>query len=260
MNPVVFVSPHFDDVALSCGELICKFKAQGKEILVVTVFSGSVKPELLSTTAKFFHKICGLGNNAMEIRKAEDLAAMKMLKVAYLHVDELECLYRMNDSHTPRYNDLKEIFGARLENEMDTWQHLKKQLREKLAEINFRTIFIPLSLGRHIDHILTRSCLEEIYSDRDIYYYEDTPYVCTLKDMDEINQATGGLIPTIIEITDDEWLGKVNAINCYTSQSGILWGSETEKMNQLESISKKYDNRGRSIRIWGKKNLVLAPR
>ena len=187
----------------------------------------------------------------MAIRKEEDIDAMKMLKVKYEHAEELECLYRMNESYTHKYNDLKEVFNANLENEIDTMQNLKKHIREKLNKIDFNKIFIPLNLGMHIDHILTRRCIELIYKDKDIFYYEDTPYVCHINDMVEINKLTTGLISSIIEISNDEWLNKLKAVNCYKSYSAILWSSETEKINQLEYISNKYNKKSRSIRVLG---------
>ena len=37
----VFVAPHPDDVALSCGGLIASLRELGQNVAIVTVFSGS---------------------------------------------------------------------------------------------------------------------------------------------------------------------------------------------------------------------------
>jgi hypothetical protein len=37
----VFVSPHPDDIALSCGGLVAELRSRGEEVVIVTVFGGA---------------------------------------------------------------------------------------------------------------------------------------------------------------------------------------------------------------------------
>jgi LmbE family N-acetylglucosaminyl deacetylase len=39
--PHVFISPHPDDAALSCGGLIASLRARGEPVAILTVFSGA---------------------------------------------------------------------------------------------------------------------------------------------------------------------------------------------------------------------------
>src|SRR5438270_2442730 len=42
----IYISPHLDDVPLSCSGTICRQQAQGLNILVVTIFAGEPQPPL----------------------------------------------------------------------------------------------------------------------------------------------------------------------------------------------------------------------
>jgi LmbE family N-acetylglucosaminyl deacetylase len=44
----VFVAPHPDDVALSCGGLIASLRELGQNVAIVTVFSGTGENRTLS--------------------------------------------------------------------------------------------------------------------------------------------------------------------------------------------------------------------
>ncbi len=58
----VFVAPHPDDVALSCGGLIASLRELGQNVTIVTVFSGSVANEGLTP---YQREALGFGSKAM---------------------------------------------------------------------------------------------------------------------------------------------------------------------------------------------------
>ncbi len=58
----VFVAPHPDDVALSCGGLIASLRELGQTVTIVTVFSGSGSDDGLST---YQREALGFGSKAM---------------------------------------------------------------------------------------------------------------------------------------------------------------------------------------------------
>ncbi len=39
----IYLSPHLDDVALSCSGTICQQKTQGSSILMATIFAGTLR-------------------------------------------------------------------------------------------------------------------------------------------------------------------------------------------------------------------------
>jgi LmbE family N-acetylglucosaminyl deacetylase len=58
----VFVAPHPDDVALSCGGLIASLRELGQTVTIITVFSGSGSDDGLST---YQREALGFGSKAM---------------------------------------------------------------------------------------------------------------------------------------------------------------------------------------------------
>ncbi len=51
----IYISPHLDDVPLSCGGTIVQQKTQGLNILIVTVFAGDPEPPF-SPFVQAFHR------------------------------------------------------------------------------------------------------------------------------------------------------------------------------------------------------------
>src|SRR3954464_7062824 len=58
----VFVAPHPDDAALSCGGLIASLRELGQNVTILTVFSGSGDPDRLTT---YQREALGFGNKAV---------------------------------------------------------------------------------------------------------------------------------------------------------------------------------------------------
>lgn len=251
MKKLVFISPHLDDAILSCGEYIKKMTDLGNEVNVITVFSGCPNKEEFSGIAKAFHKLCNLADNAMDIRKLEDIRAIKKLNCSYEHLDEYECLYRVGDNGEFLINEKKDILSDQTLMDKKTIESLTNTIGEKIFDIRFDEIYVPLSVGNHTDHILIRKVLENIlipnYIDK-LYYYQDTPYI--FYDKFPVEEKTKGLKNVVVEINEKEWQSKIEAINEYDSQLKMLWPNENDMITQLDHISKKYLNDSRSIMFW----------
>ena len=58
----VFVSPHPDDVALSCGGLIASLRELGQNVAILTVFSGNGSAETLTS---YQREALGFGSKAV---------------------------------------------------------------------------------------------------------------------------------------------------------------------------------------------------
>ena len=58
----VFVSPHPDDVALSCGGLIVSLRELGQNVAILTVFSGNGQAEGLTP---YQREALGFGSKAL---------------------------------------------------------------------------------------------------------------------------------------------------------------------------------------------------
>lgn len=78
--PVLVISPHLDDAALSVGQLLAGHPGS----TVVTVFAGEPAPGLVSD----FDASCGFRDSrqAMAHRRREDLAALNVLRAGPVHL------------------------------------------------------------------------------------------------------------------------------------------------------------------------------
>jgi LmbE family N-acetylglucosaminyl deacetylase len=246
----VFISPHLDDVIFSCGEFISKLSKEKKDILVITVFSG--KPiRKVSNLAKNFHNLWGLNSKAVEIRKIEDENAMKLFGIKYYYIDEMECIYRFDNNSNYIYFNVEDITSNKYKIENNTIERIKNRLYERLNTLDIGNIFVPLGIGRHVDHIIVRKCVEEIFKNNSsIYYYEDIPYVHLNNDLKWKPELINGLDSKIFEIAEDDWILKLNGIKCYESQISISWGNIENAKNTLSEFSMKYLKDNRSIRFW----------
>src|SRR5689334_12434287 len=75
----VYLSPHLDDAALSCGGMIHQQTQAGERVVVVTLCAGGPPAGALSDFAQSLHTRWQTPVEAVAVRRAEDLAALKVL-------------------------------------------------------------------------------------------------------------------------------------------------------------------------------------
>jgi LmbE family N-acetylglucosaminyl deacetylase len=71
----IYLSPHFDDCAFSCGGLIWEQSSGGDNVQVWTICAGDVPAGALSQYAEEHHQRWQTGREAVELRKMEDMQA-----------------------------------------------------------------------------------------------------------------------------------------------------------------------------------------
>ncbi|MDR5821608.1 PIG-L family deacetylase [Caballeronia sp. LZ043] len=91
---LLVISPHLDDAVFSCGALL----AAETDALVCTVFAGT--PEMPMVTG--WDTECGFGDahQAMEARRAEDIAALEILGARARHLSFLDSQYAEDGAQT----------------------------------------------------------------------------------------------------------------------------------------------------------------
>jgi LmbE family N-acetylglucosaminyl deacetylase len=165
----VYISPHFDDVAASCGGRILNHKKAGKSVLVVTVFSARS-----NQTAR-------ASNNALKAmlaydrRREEDLEAMQRLVVDFLWLEFPEVLFRRQ----PPWRRYGLTFPDTAAN-----HRLCHQVTIKLNDICRQTrckeLVLPMGIGQHVDHqIIFQAGLSHSHnshSQQSTLFYEEIPY------------------------------------------------------------------------------------
>src|SRR5215472_14873188 len=102
----LFVQPHLDDIALSCGGIVARARDRGEHPHVLTVFAGERDPDLgISEMAAELHRDWALGDNPWPARIDEDRRAMDVLGATSEQLTYCDAMYRGYDSR-------EKLFGA----------------------------------------------------------------------------------------------------------------------------------------------------
>jgi len=222
----IFLSPHLDDVVLSCGGFVSQLTEAGLSVLVATLFAGDPLHGPLSKLARKAHELWGLGDQAMRVRRDEDSRACNELGADYIHLGLVDCIYRRHPrSGMPLYSTQDDVFGAIHPADLDS---VFIDLSVALTTVpSAKQMFAPLGIGNHVDHQLLCMAVEEVMATT-VSFYEDYPY-CVRSTWSAPPQASAKLhhIPTpALE-------RKLRAIRAYSSQLSSLFSTESNMISQV---------------------------
>jgi LmbE family N-acetylglucosaminyl deacetylase len=227
----VYLSPHLDDAVLSCGGLIHRQARAGQPPLVVTLFSGQPAADAqLSAFAQSQHERWGSPEDVMVVRWAEDRTALAVLGADYLRLNYLDCIYRGRDhGDQPDWYYASEdaLFGPVHPAEQDLPGELATVLSEFIPPGKDVTLYAPLAVGNHVDHQLTfAAALMLRVKGWSLRFYEDYPYVETEGALAAALAARGAdrWQSVVTPLDEDDVAAKIEAIACYESQPGVLFG------------------------------------
>ncbi|MBI2940837.1 MAG: PIG-L family deacetylase [Chloroflexi bacterium] len=205
----LYVAPHFDDVALSCGGTVVREAEMGVAPLVVTVFAGDPTGPDLTPFARFQHARWG-SDDALGERRQEDAAAMAALNADYLWLPFLDAIYRGD-----QYLSDDELFGPLKPDDHKLVGRLADDLLHLWRQTDGAVVSLPLALGNHVDHQLCRATGAPLRAaGAPLRYYEDVPYALT---PGAIGPDDRWLDPELIDVTAT-MDRRLAAIACYASQ------------------------------------------
>lgn len=237
---VLYLAPHLDDVALSCGGQIAQRAARGERVLIVTVTAGDPSADNLPPFAQAHHQSWQLdAETVVANRRAEDVDAAKILGADYHHLDFLDAIYRRHgEDGAALYNDDLALF-----NEIEPAEaQLVDELAHQLAALPSADLVIsPLTVGGHVDHRLVRKSAEIAYDQ--LAYYEDYPYVQWNGLGDSVN---GDWESETITLTSHDLKTKIGAIAAYKSQIEHLF----ENLADMQQRVTAYANTVGGERLW----------
>lgn len=243
----IYLSPHLDDATLSCGGQIFQACTAGQAVLIATVTAGDPPLDHVSTYAQSLHQRWELATNAVAARRAEDIAACAILGADVLHWPVPDCIYRFDAiSKQPFYVSDADIFGEVHPAEAGLVATLAAYMRQ-LPTCD--QLFVPLTLGHHVDHRLTRLAAEAAFAPHQISYYEDYPYA-------QKPDALAAVIPAgapdwhaaAIPLTEAALQAKIAAILAFRSQISTFWTDQADLERQIYS----YAARVGGERVWRK--------
>ncbi len=222
----VYLSPHFDDAALSSGGMIAAQTAAGARVLVVTVCSAAPR-EPLNPFAAHLHARWGGTSDPNAVRRAEDVAAVARLGADLLWLEERDAIYRH-----PAYSSVEAIFSVPLAADpliASLGQHLTR-LRTLLPQARW---YAPLAIGNHVDHQIAQLvAADTLAASADLVWYEDLPYATRPGAVSEHLQRYPDLTSTTIDISPT-LPTKLAAIADYASQMVELFGDVASMRDQI---------------------------
>jgi LmbE family N-acetylglucosaminyl deacetylase len=232
---VVFLSPHFDDIALSCGGMAAHLARRGARCIGLTVFSAPAPDDApISDYMRDMHgKWASASGHEMElineVRREEERAAMRLLNLQPMWLDLPDAPYRRNAAGEHFYTSDEYLFGSvALEERRMLVPHITKEISRIVQESGTRgrvRVFAPLGVGHHVDHQLIFWAARRLGPRYGVLFYEDYPYAA-MPGAVEARIAELGL-PIEARLTPiSELIGvKIAAITRYKSQLDVLFGS-----------------------------------
>ena len=217
----IYLSPHFDDVVLSCGAQIFQHIRAGHSVMIVTVMAGDPPHQPLSDYAQALHSRWQINSKSVTARRKEDKAACALLGTEYLHWPIPDCIYRRNpESGEPLYISDDDIFGG-----IDpVEEYLLNTIKDQIENLPiYSQLVAPLSVGNHVDHQLVRKAAELAQDGSQLVYYEEYPYITKAKDQEMVFLTGRQGKSETIDLSNEAVRAKIQAIRCYQSQISTFY-------------------------------------
>jgi len=253
-SPLVVLSPHLDDAALSCGGRIARAVGAGRAVRLVTVFTRDEPVEPPSALARDLRRWWQLpAGEVMQRRRAEDRDACARLGAEPLHLDLPEAPYRLDAAGRPLYADLGALFGEVRGEDGE----LVARLADRFAAFgdDDAELLGPLAVGHHVDHQVVRAALERARPRP--WLYEEFPY--TEWKWFAVRRALGR--PALwesetlaLEPADIE--ARLEAIEAYASQVPSLFRNPGRLRRQLRRALRRTGGE----RLWRRRPTTAAAR
>jgi LmbE family N-acetylglucosaminyl deacetylase len=232
----IYLSPHLDDAALSCGGQIHAQTISGKKVLIVTIMAGAPLAETPSAFVQSMHERWELLSDTVARRRNEDIKACQLLGADHLHWEVPDCIYRLHPTTgEPIYSSWEEVTGS----VNPTESALVEELAGRLADLpRHGRIFAPLSAGWHVDHQITREAAERCLG-TSLFYYEDYPYVRepgALRAIISSDSTEWG--STVVPLSELELQAKIASIATYISQMSSFFADRADLEKQVRSFAR----------------------
>lgn len=229
MPAALFLSPHLDDVAFSCGGTALRLLQNGWAAALCTVFTATVpNPQgfaLRCQTDKGLPPTL----DYMALRRAEDdaFAALLGLRGAE-HWPFAEAPHR-------GYESAPALFAGTRAGD-DIWRPVADALRTLATELRPDVVFAPQGLGGHVDHVQVIRAVEAAGLAPRTAWYRDTPYALRAPDAAPSPLLPPGLAQQVVMLTDSDLARKSAGAQAYASQIGFQFGGHDETARTLRAF------------------------
>jgi len=247
----LFISPHFDDVALSCGGWVAALARAGERVTVVTVCAARPGDAPLSRFAQQQHRQWGEPRDPIGTRLREDGKAARMARAQTAYLDVPDAIYRRKPNGRPLVTSGRTLFGRGYQMETALMAGVTRQIRALAPSRRRTTIIAPLGTGRHVDHLLTRDAARALLAaGYRVLWYEDFPYAEKRGSVARARRAFG----------DAAWAynthaidvrRKIRVIAAYVSQMRSTFRGPADMARRVEAYAQQAaGGDGYAERIW----------
>lgn len=190
----IFISPHYDDAILSCGELISQIAGK-TNVKIINVFTRAhEKPYTLSARQFLKSSHISDANKLYLEREKEDKKAFSTFTVSVTNLNLEDALFRRKKRKTflgrflPEFDHLYPTYRFHVIKKISKQDYAIVDLKEKLKIFNKKNtlVFVPSGIGNHADHLITRIVSEDIFDN--IVLYSDFPYNVKLDNTSESSE------------------------------------------------------------------------
>jgi LmbE family N-acetylglucosaminyl deacetylase len=237
----IYLSPHLDDVALSCGGLIWEQVQTGQDVTIWTMCAGDPPPGPLSSFAQGLHARWQTDGQAAAQRRDEDAASAAALHAHAHHFSLPDCIYRRGLQGSALYASEEAIFQEVHSEEMQLIKWLSDEMTRRLPAA--AQVVCPLTLGGHVDHRLTRAAAGML--GRPLWFYADYPYV--LRSMAQLDMLEKiGWRQNFFPISQAGLQAWVAGVAAHSSQISSFWSD----LRAMELGIYDYAGRPPGVRLW----------
>ena len=239
MPTALFLSPHLDDVAFSCGGTLLRLADDPQwRVVLCTVFTESVDGPRGFALRCQTDKGIAPEVDYMALRRAED--------ASYVEASGVDDAWHWQHREAPHrgYASPEELFaGERADDRV--WQSVRDDLTSLDAELQPEVVFAPQGLGNHVDHLQTIRAVLGVYpAGRKVWWYRDTPYAIREPSAPPaalLKEVT--LTPQPVILSDDVLARKIAGCALYASQIGFQFGGEDGLREKLTQFHRREANR-----------------
>ena len=170
----LFLSPHYDDIALSAGATVHRLAELGRQPETLIVFGSEPDPDIvLSPFASAMHEGWGLAaSEVIASRRAEEDHAAGAIGATVRLLPFHDAIYR---GHSYLSDD--DLFGPPAAAEQGLPEKIIAALGLPDVPTDAVRIYAPLGIGGHVDHQLVFTAASRLAATGwDVWFYEDIPY------------------------------------------------------------------------------------
>lgn len=250
----IFLSPHPDDAVLSCGGWIYQLAQNGERPIVITIFGGDRPGNVpLSEFALSLHERWQLGEDAPARRRDEDRAACDQLGCYLIQLPFADAVYRPDTHGQPMYPTEASIFGDIVEASIVA--EVAAAVKARVQKVERPRLIVPLTAGKHVDHVITRMAAEQV--ETDLIYYEDYPYAEQSERMTHVwertDSASDEWLDETIELSEDAVQARIEAFLQHRSQISTFYQDQAEVRQRMRAYAEAVGKGQPAERYWRKR-------